>query len=463
MSWIVVGAGPAGIGAAISLAKRGYNVDVYERMADLDQSDEDSYPIGLNPRGMKALDCIDETGTLRESVTKETPIDAWNIYSGLKRVAMFPSGTTVGATRGGVTYCIFKEASTKYSDKIHFHFEYKLLAVDYSNKSLRFEVKQKEEITIDASNSRIIAADGVWSKLRIGFEKENPERFVSSKVPWECSFRLLFSTEDANTTLAPREHHIFSSGIYVAVVKSQLQKWVVAVQISENSPHRDMLKSDIPSKENIQALKEYVKENAPLAFDMIPDEEFKQFFTRRTFSGAVICTSKLNIGEWILFLGDSAHSVYPAIGEGINCALEDVQLFDQCFDKSELDSLFEYFHSIRYEDIQAVTEYAAHLVRTSNATARSAKISRVASTILRQVGKKLGLCGPIWNDKSFGAVATQVEPYHELLNTWKRQEVVIRPLAWMIGKSADIVIRVKFLLLLLLPVAIVAFYVILWR
>jgi len=459
MRWIVVGAGPAGIGAAICLAKRGFEVDVYERMENLDQSDEDSYPIGLNPRGMNALDAIDGTGALRESVTKETPIDAWNIYSGTKRITTFPSGTTVGSTRGGVTYCLFKEATSKYSDKIHFFFQHRLVTVDFHYKKLLFNVKDKETITVDGSQCRIIAADGVWSKLRTCYENDNPEGFVASKVPWNCGFRLLFSRENANTVLKAREHHIFSSGIYVAVVNSMLQKWVVAIQISSQNPIKNILQSDEASTKNIEALKEYVKESAPLAFDMIPDEEYGQFFARRIFSGSVICTSKLNIGEWVVLLGDSAHSVYPAIGEGINCALEDVRVFDECFDKSSIDSLFEYYHSIRHEDIVAVTKYATHLVRSSGASQRSAKISRIVSTIILQLGKKIGLVGPIWNDKSFGSSAAEVEPYHNLLAAWKRQQRIIRPVSYLIGFSVDMFLTWKYFFLFLL---IITFYFAMW-
>lgn len=56
---------------------------------------------------------------------------------------------------------------------------------------------------------------------------------------------------------------------------------------------------------------------------MFSDDELYRYFTRRTFRGTVIKTNKLNIGEWILFLGDAGHSVLPPTGEGINSGLED--------------------------------------------------------------------------------------------------------------------------------------------
>jgi kynurenine 3-monooxygenase len=31
----------------------------------------------------------------------------------------------------------------------------------------------------------------------------------------------------------------------------------------------------------------------------------------------------MNIGEWIVLLGDASHAVLPPVGEGINSGLED--------------------------------------------------------------------------------------------------------------------------------------------
>lgn len=438
-NWIVIGAGPAGIAAAIALAKREFKVVVYDKVSTLEQNDEDSYPIGLNPRGMNVLDYLDESGQLREKVTKETPIDAWNIYRGAKQIIKFPSGTTVGATRGGVTYCIYNEAKSKYSDKITFNFCHKLTSVDFESKKLEFEYNN-ETIEIDASNSRIIAADGVWSKVRTQYESKIDKSF-STLTPWDCSFRLLFSENNPKTTLSPTEHHIFSNGIYVAVADSENQRWVIGVQISSQNPHQKVLESDQATPENISILKDYIKENAPQAFDLIPEQDFTQFFSRRTFSGSVVCASKLNIDEWIVFLGDSAHSVYPAAGEGVNCALEDVQEFDKCFSES-LHNLFENFNSKRHEDIVALTTYATYLVHGSNTSKRSEKIARVVSAISLQVGQKVGIFGPIWNDKSFGTSAEIVEPYHVLLDSWKRQSRFVEPFSYAVGVTVDTVMEV---------------------
>jgi 2-polyprenyl-6-methoxyphenol hydroxylase-like FAD-dependent oxidoreductase len=56
---IVLGAGASGLAAAVLLARQGMKVTIYERMQDLDQADEESYPIGVNPRGLEVLRRVD--------------------------------------------------------------------------------------------------------------------------------------------------------------------------------------------------------------------------------------------------------------------------------------------------------------------------------------------------------------------------------------------------------------------
>jgi len=42
-----------------------------------------------------------------------------------------------------------------------------------------------------------------------------------------------------------------------------------------------------------------------------------------SFRGSVVKVNRLNEDKWICLLGDSAHSVTPSCGEGINSGLED--------------------------------------------------------------------------------------------------------------------------------------------
>jgi len=68
-------------------------------------------------------------------------------------------------------------------------------------------------------------------------------------------------------------------------------------------------------------------DNAPSTSCLFSDDELRRYFTRKTYRGAIITCNKMNIGEWILLLGDAAHAVLPPTGEGINSGLEDTVVF----------------------------------------------------------------------------------------------------------------------------------------
>ena len=97
---IVLGAGASGLAAAVLLARdHGMQVTVYERMDSISQEDEESYPIGVNPRGMKVLKAVDPALEQAIDITDYGKVAGWTIREPAKVIAKLPSGTVVGTTR----------------------------------------------------------------------------------------------------------------------------------------------------------------------------------------------------------------------------------------------------------------------------------------------------------------------------------------------------------------------------
>lgn len=57
-------------------------------------------------------------------------------------------------------------------------------------------------------------------------------------------------------------------------------------------------------------------------------------------------------GEFVVLLGDAAHSVLPPVGEGINSALEDAMILAQCFAKSP-ERAFAAFQACRPQPLSS--------------------------------------------------------------------------------------------------------------
>ncbi|EWM24917.1 fad nad -binding domain-containing protein [Nannochloropsis gaditana] len=313
--YIIIGAGPVGLLAAILLVqeKHAAQVSIYEARDGLTTDLHESYPIGVNPRGSRALDRArpDMAIALR---MRSSMIDAWRIYAGSRMVAEVPSGLVVGTTRSTINEILYEEVCKHFQEQIKILWSHRLKTLDILERSLIFDVKRPradeelaqtyEEVTVQGGGARVLACDGVWSVVR-GFAEKHVEGFTSNVSPWRVQFRLLFSKPGAGKLvpeLEPRYHYVMG-GIYLSIIEEDV--WVLGLGIGEHLPRqtRELLTATVATPERIAALRAYVTKKAPLAAPFLTAEDLELYFTRKTFGGAMVKVSQLNIGEWAVLLG----------------------------------------------------------------------------------------------------------------------------------------------------------------
>jgi len=422
MHFIVLGAGPAGLASAILLARKGHTVDLFDKASNLHQQDEESYPIGVNPRGLAVIEAINPA--LRQDLEDLGRVAAWEVFSGARRLAHMPSKQVIGATRGRVVNYLLKEATG--TPALTLHLGQKLSNIDLSTKAITFETTDGQELTVDGSNCRLIACDGVWSRARQALEAQGGPEYRAEVTPWQCHFRVLLSAPNRPSTLDPTIHYIFADrGIYCAILTGN--RWAIVLQVKDTDPDRDILLAETATPNRIAYLKEFVQKNCAPAVPMIPDNEYTEYFSRRTFTGAVVQTERLAYKEWLVLLGDSAHAVLPPAGEGINCALEDCGVLLQCLDDDPA-AMFQLYHSRRHADVSALGKYA-RVLRDGWFLTGADKSRQLVCQILMAILTKVGVFRSSWADKSFGVGAATYGPYREMYREWERQMGYVRPVA----------------------------------
>ena len=320
---LIVGGGPAGLAAALAFDNNNYkNIVVLEGRADMNFDVENSYPVGVNFRGQTAIKNLFGSSTENSDVSNlGLRVDQWKILVGPGiNVANFESGLVVGTSRAGVTNLLYDETQRRGTIKVLFG--HRAMEADLKSKTVKCTANNGEEKIFNPVC--LIIADGYKSKVRDSLEKIDQSLRIQ-RWPWNTSFRVLTSEINPKTDLDPYIHYI-QNQIYISRFLNG--KWTAAISIKENSPA--FLLSNEATEENINELEKYVKKVAPITANLFTRDEYRRYFSRSIFTGSVTKVSKLVINKWAVLVGDSAHSAFPATGEGINSALEDGSILQKC-------------------------------------------------------------------------------------------------------------------------------------
>jgi len=423
---IIIGAGPVGLATALHLAKHGYQSTVFEGRMDIPSDPEESYPIGVNARGLRALEAIDST--LSEQVKQSGMIiDSWQIFGGSKMVAKMSSGVVYGTSRGKVNLVLYEAA--KKNPKINIKFGYKLIEINFSKKELTFtRSHDKSQEIVQVNGRRIVAADGVNSIVRQSL-LEKTANFNCTIQPWTNEFRVLFAPPGAEfKELDTRVHYIFS-GCYTATIDNcGQQQWTCVMGARDNaSPkEKELLLSKVATPDNIQSLRKLISQRAPRVLPFFEtDKELTRYFQRRTYRGAIIKCNRLNDSEFILLLGDAAHSVLPPTGEGINSGLEDTLILADIV-KENPERCFQLFNERRIADVHALHDYAEYL--NSLPVIPGEGGARLMFMILESILAKTGIISAPISEHLFGPTSAEVKPYNDIISVWKKKRCWLLPI-----------------------------------
>ena len=469
-NYVIIGAGPVGLLAGLSIRDKivsrrdessadsysSIKITIYERRTNISQILGESYPIGINPRGLHALKILCHDA-FKEVEKNGSVVNSFDIYSGSRNVASVACGTVLGHTRYGVTDALYQQAKKAGID---IKFGHKLIDLDASKHLLSFQIEEsKNNITVDCSDTIVIAADGANSVTRRLLMAQaaasshlkqayTPTRF--SFTPSETSIRVLIidGTEKENVPLAPGSHSVYNN-VYCALVgPPDDRRWRIAISVEGDQQDAELIKmeSNDPTPEDMQRLRSFIAKRVPPLKETekyFTDDEIRSFFSRRSFSpdlfslapfhyphagGKSSENNEMNdVHPWIVFLGDSAHCVFPSMGEGMNSCLEDVLVFNEsvlspAYDKQCLPIDLAAYTKARESDIDALYSLARERLLT-HAGEPKLRATNIIVMIASSIARKLRLIGPQM------LFSTEVFSYQEVYSTHLKETSLIRPFA----------------------------------
>jgi len=351
---IVVGAGLVGSLQAILLAKKGFEVEVYERRPDMRQvklQGGKSINLALSTRGWKALKMADVDQRINAISIPMYARKMHAVDGTLTEQQYGKEGQAIySVPRGELNKQLLLEAS-KY-ENVSFFFNHKCLDVDLKSKTATFQDKEGNVVT--TAKARIFGTDGAFSAVRNRMMRT--DRFDYSQTYLKHGYKelLLPANEDGSHKLSANHLHIWPRGEYMLIALPNLDGSYTCTLFF---PYDG--KYSFNSLKTGQEVKDFFKEVFPDFYEMMPDVD-EEYFQNPTSSLCIIRCEPWNFDDQIMLMGDSAHAIVPFYGQGMNSGFEDCAVFAEMLEEygDDWEGLFRDFAKLRKPDGDAIADLA---------------------------------------------------------------------------------------------------------
>lgn len=352
---IVVGAGLVGSLWAVFLARRGYQVKVFERRADMRAAGYTggrSINLAMSERGWKAV----EQAGIREKI---------------ERVAIAMPGRMMHAVSGELTYQPYgKEGEAIYSvsrgglnlellniadsfPNVEFFFEHRCTEVDLDRPFITFEDMRTGDLRTEES-PLIFGTDGAFSAVRYALQRT--DRFNYNQKYLEHGYKELTipPLPDGGHRMDANALHIWPRGNFMLIALPNADGSFTCTLFLpfEGEVAFERLRTD---DEVLHFFQNYFPDVLPLTPTLLED-----FHRNPTSSLVTVQCSPWQWQQRILLLGDAAHAIVPFYGQGMNAGFEDCTILSALHDElgGDWSQVIPRFARERVRDGNAIAELA---------------------------------------------------------------------------------------------------------
>lgn len=355
---LIVGAGLCGSLLAVRLAQRGYTVVVYEKRSDMRKVTVDagrSINLALSARGLLALE---QAGLASEVRDVCIPMRGRKIHPLNGDAFLSPySGRSDdyinSVSRPGLNRMLL-EAADRY-DNVQIHFETRVREVNIDEASLVCTNSEGKEYKV--YGQIVIGTDGAGSTVRKALMGQTTKLlFNYSQDFLRHGYKELSILPDqaGSWKLEKEALHIWPNGSFMIIALPNLDGSFTLTMFHPYEGHAGFNTLNTPEK-----LLAFFEEYYPSLLPFIP-HLVEEYFENPTGNlGTIKCYPWQANGK-CLIMGDAAHAIVPFYGQGMNCSLEDVRIFDNLLDEfgPAWEELFVRFQDVRKDNTDAIADLA---------------------------------------------------------------------------------------------------------
>ncbi len=358
------GAGLSGSLLAIFLAKKGFEVDIYEKRADMRNAKVErgrSINLALSARGIEGLK---KAGISEEVLAHAIPMYGRMLHDTQGNLTQVPYGKNKteyinSVSRTGLNIALLNVCDTFKNIKIHFAHE--LIDADLATEIYTFKHLDN---TFTQKIPTVIGTDGAGSILRKALKEVmalESNDFYENIDFLEHGYKELtiFPNKNAKNDLGKfliekNALHIWPRGSYMLIALPNLDGSFTCTLFFPNKGENSF--EELQTEAKINA---FFEEKFKDTLTLIPDLASQFLHNPVGTLGTVRC-EPWYYKDKLLLLGDASHAIVPFYGQGMNCAFEDCVFLDSLLTENNQNwsGIFKGFFEYRKPNTDAIAELA---------------------------------------------------------------------------------------------------------
>ncbi|XP_065186660.1 kynurenine 3-monooxygenase-like [Sycon ciliatum] len=411
----IVGGGLVGAMEALYMAKRGFDVDLYEMRSDIrleEMVEGRSINLALSTRGREALKAV---GLEDEVVTTGIPMFGRRIHSLTGEQSFIPYGKK--------EQCILSVDRRKLNETLLTAAE-KCPNVDmhFDHKLSRCNIKTGEMTYINYDNTRettadlVVGCDGAFSAVRRSAMRSTRLNYQQEYIPHGYKELTMPPKEDGTHAMAKNCLHIWPRNEFMMIALPNQDGSFTCTMFCPF----DFFDSVKDETTLIERFEQFFPDSIPL---FGRDRLVEMYFTNPVGSLVSVKCNPHNVGGRCVLLGDAAHAMVPFYGQGMNCGFEDCLLLDELLLKNKLDfaATLDEYNSKRQPDAYAICDLAMYnyIEMRSLVNSKSFLLRKKVDSLLNYLFPRSFI--PLYSMVTFSRI-----PYGEVIERRKRQDKLVK-------------------------------------